>query len=201
MIKMILKEEVINCKSRVDKYALELNELSETYNKVNKQLITARYDAGNGIERAEVILEELTPQVNDLKDKVDITRSDLKKAVQIYEDTKREYNRFSEKVRYNRTTKAEAINDGKPYTDEEIKIIFLDCNKPWEDFLNEEIDYYRRKFKRTYLAIEAIVRVKQEYLETGEIRDFYYDEKNDKWTDNALQFKRILNKLISEKKI
>lgn len=201
MIKMVSKEELTNCKTRVDRYALELNELSETYNKVNKQLVTARYDAGNGIERAEVFLEELTPQVNDLKDKIDITRSDLNKAVQIYESTKKEYNRFSEKIRYNRTTKAEAINDGKPYTDEEIKVIFLDCHKPWEDFLNEEIDYYRGKFKRTYCAIEAIVRVKQEYLETGEIRDFYFDEDSNKWTVNAIQFKRILNKLISEKKI
>lgn len=201
MVKMILKEELINCKERVDKYVLELNDLNETFNKLNKQLITARYDAEHGIERAEVIKEELTPQVNDLKEKRAITRSDLNKAVRIYESTKKEYNKISEKARYNRTTKADATNDNKPYTDGEIKVIFLDCHKPWEDFLNDEIDYYRRKFKRTYCAIEAIVRVKQEYLQTGEIRDFYFDEKNNKWSSDALQFKRILDKLIKEKKI
>ena len=79
-------------------------------------------------------------------------------------------------------------------------MIFLGCDLPWEDFLNEEIEFYRKKLKRTYMAVEAFVRLKQIYIETGEIREFYYEDNGD-ISATGDQAKRILDELNKDKKI
>ena len=68
-------------------------------------------------------------------------------------------------------------------------------------FPNKEIDNFCEKFKRTYYSIEAIVRVKNEYLKTRKIRDFYFDYQKNELNSNGKQFKKILDKLISKNKI
>ncbi len=103
--------------------------------------------------------------------------------------------RYIAKQEHNNETRLNAENHCKPWKDKDLKEIFLE-DIDNNQFPNEDIDAFCEKFKRTYCAIEAIVRVKNEYLRTGKIRDFYYDYRNDKLGNNGAQFKRILDKLI-----
>ena len=98
-------------------------------------------------------------------------------------------------TKHNKETLKYAENNHKPYSDDDIKHIILNCSD-YSKFPNEEIDECRKKFKRTYLAIQAIIRFKEKYLETGEVPEFY---QLDRWEINREQIKRVLDELIKLK--
>lgn len=127
--------------------------------------------------------------------------NDLIKNIKELKENLNKLPNYQARIEHNKLTKKEAINTRNEYIDEELEEIFINCTKPWDAFLNEQIEELRKKFKRTYFAIEAIVRVKQEYLLNHEIRDFYYDYQKDELTSSGEQMKRILDRLLKEKKI
>lgn len=141
-------------------------------------------------------LEELRKKVNELDEKIRFYVIDVHKAEQTLKHDKKMYSTQNKPITiHNKELKKYAINDRKPYTDKEIEYIFKNTEAPWNQFPNDEITNIAIMFKRTFKAIQAIVRVKQVYLETGELRDFYFDWSKEEWTKSMQQMKKILYKL------
>jgi len=110
-------------------------------------------------------------------------------------------NTFSKKSELNFKTKLEAFNDGKEWSNEELEEIFLSSVQyPAPVFPDKQILEFCERFKRTYFAVEAIVRVRDEFKKTGKMRDFYFDS-NKELSKTGTQLFNILEKLKKEDKL
>lgn len=208
-IKEISTQDLETSKSRVDKYTLLFeNNRKEFFNMKQKRDDTL-IDIAKGTRGSQDLLEELNFKLNILRESMSISNSDTLKAEEIYKREKREYKKLhylSPKTLHNNQTKLEAINNKEPYRDDEMIEVFLNCKKYGGDWFEQDwvpdkdIEFYRKKFKRTYMAIEALVGVKIEYLKEGIIsREVYWHEGElDK---TGLQMEKILKELIKENKI
>ncbi|MFW9873522.1 MAG: hypothetical protein ACFFG0_10495 [Candidatus Thorarchaeota archaeon] len=107
---------------------------------------------------------------------------------------------MTEKSQFNADLKLEAVNDGKEWDDKELEEIFLsNIPYPIPEFPNDRVVEFASKFKRTYFAVEANIRVCDEYLKTGEIREFYYNRGE--LTKTGEQIKQIIDRLLLENKL
>ena len=99
-------------------------------------------------------------------------------------------------------------NHRKEYKDEDLKYIFLSgLEYPIRHYQEQLFLEVRERIKRTWKAIEGVVRVRDSYLETGKIRKdegFYQEVKKDGTIGldkTGEQMKRVLDKLINEGKL
>lgn len=187
----------------------KLAKLRDERDTLSKKIANLKYDITNNFPDDRVRqerLKELLPIIEDLKEKIRFYTIDLHNAeLTIKKDKKESVGRVSsksnredweEKKIHNDKTREEATNHLEPYTDDEIRDIFLGCDNS-DIFPNEEIDNMRKKLKRTYRDIEQIVAQKEHYIEYGEIRKIR-EEDDDKFLN---QLQRILDELKEEGKI
>lgn len=197
-------EELEKRENSIKKSKEVLAELRDDKTEITKKLANISSDCNVFPERADfqISRDTLAEERNKLDDKMNFYISDIAVSEKTFKRDMKTYrkenSRYAQKIRHNRLTRKEATNHLKPYTREEYIDIFTNCKLPAMIFLNPEVEFYRQKFKRTYCAIEGIVRVKQYYQETGEIRDFYLKEDKS-MTTTANEFKEILDKLIEDK--
>ena len=194
---MVTKEELLTSEKVLFKYTRELKDLRGRFDDINGRYLNAKMDVDHKIERARPIVDKLEPEVIKLREQIQMAKADMIEADRLLSISKKSYKHIDERTIHNQMTKKEADNHNEPYTDDELEVIFINCNDPWNEFMNEGVEEYRIKFKRTYCAIEAFVRAKQEY--DGEVRDFYWE--NGVLTKTGEQIQKVLNKLIKEKKI
>jgi hypothetical protein len=196
----------------IEQYKLKLSNLKEQKIDLINQMANLNSDIRLHPYRLHLILfkESLEFKLKTLKELINFIDFDIirgEKELKKDKQLERQSNSQSmQKTRYNDITRDVADNHKNEYTDDELRDIFLNCNeisaewfdKKWEP--NKEIEYYRNKLKRTYEAIESIVRVKLEYLKTGNIEPQVY------WHDGVLdksgqQMLRILDELKLKNRI
>lgn len=100
---------------------------------------------------------------------------------------------------HNDKTRLEALNNTKEWPDNDLLEIYkseIDLSKT---FPIEKIDDMTIKFKRTYFAVEEQIRVAESYKATGDLREFYYKERNKTELKKiGAQAIRLLNQIILE---
>ena len=106
---------------------------------------------------------------------------------------------MTKKKEINEQTRLEAINHKEPWKDEELEEIFL-SNIVYDTKVCPDLGIleFCEKFKRTYYAIEGLVREKEHFKKHKEIRTFWYDHGQNSFAD---QLTSVLTKLSSEKRI
>lgn len=207
----MLNKELIRRGDIIKEDKLKLSNLQEEKSELSKNLANLNSDIVLLPDRGDLLFrrDETDKKLTEIKDEISFYVADIATSERRLKIDTRKYRRsnyISPKSLHNNQTKLSAIDNKEPYTDDEMIEIFLSCNTVggyWADekwLPDKDIEFYRRKFKRTYMAIEALVGVKIEYLKTGEIsREVYWhDGKLDK---TGLQMKRVLKELKERDKI
>lgn len=191
-------EELSRRAELIEKDKLVLADLRVERNKIYSKVCNLKNDVvvfpDNYNFKQQLI--DLKKKLEEIDEKIRYYVTDIHNAEQALKRAKKEsYTQNRPITIHNRELKKYAINDRKPYTDDEIEYIFKNIELPWNQFPNEEITDIAIKLKRTFKAIQAVIRVKQVYLETGELREFYFDSSKEEWTKSMQQMKKILDKL------